>query len=287
MAGLELESHSPFPALLQGAGAAGCPQGPGCRWGDSHSPHLSGCTSAVRPRDAIARFGAVAVTIRALFQRAAYSHPSPPMAFFISFWLGIRHVLTEQTFCCPQNPLLRRGVMFSLCRCPEPALGWGQQGLGPGQHRKGKSGAVLRSRPTPGLEPGSGSLLSCRALIAFCFNILSCETRDATEECCPSLKGLWRVLVAQVCRELCVSPACLPYRSQFCSPQARLQEPRRLLVGPGRLATPRMPANCPMEVKFAGEKRIPPSFKASPAPGEGVQARHAAAIPCPQAPDLS
>lgn len=50
--------------------------------------------------------------------------PSFPLhGFFISFWLGIRHVLTEQTFCCPPNPPLRRGATSSLCRCPEPARG--------------------------------------------------------------------------------------------------------------------------------------------------------------------
>lgn len=29
--------------------------------------------------------------------------------------------------------------MSSLCRCPEPALGWGEAGLGPGQPFKGKA----------------------------------------------------------------------------------------------------------------------------------------------------
>ena len=65
----------------------------------------------------------------------------PSMAFFISFWLGIRHVLTEQTFCCPQNPPLRREATSSLCRCPKPVPGWGEPGLGPGQPFKGKAEA--------------------------------------------------------------------------------------------------------------------------------------------------
>lgn len=171
------------------------------------SPGVPGCTSTACPGDAVPPFGAVAVTVKALFQRAAYSHPSPPMAFFISFWLGIRHVLTEQTFCCPQNPPLRReATTSSLCRCPEPALGWGEPGLGLGQPFKGKAEpfqVASRSGARAWL------LLSCRALIAFSFHIPSCETGDATEERCPS-PGLWRVLVAQVCCELCISSAHLP-----------------------------------------------------------------------------
>lgn len=63
----------------------------------------------------------------------------PPWLFFISFWLGIRHVLTEQTFCCPQNPPPRREATSSLCRCPEPAPAWGEPGLGLGQPFQGRA----------------------------------------------------------------------------------------------------------------------------------------------------
>lgn len=87
---------------------------------------------------------AVAVTTGALFQRAAYSHPlSFPHGFFISFSLGIRHVLTEQTFCCSQNPPLRRAAMSSLCRCPEPVLGWQEPGIGAGAALQGESRTIL------------------------------------------------------------------------------------------------------------------------------------------------
>lgn len=75
------------------------------------------------------------------------------------------------------------------------------------------------------------------------------------------------------------------YRPLFRAPQARLREPR-LLVVLGRLARPRMPMNCPQELVFAGEKQIPPTLKASPVPGGLAKARRAAVSPRPQAQDL-
>lgn len=186
----------PLPSPLAGCWGCRVPAGSGVMVGNP-VPLVSPVAPVPHaPEMPFPPFGAVAVTVKALFQRAAYSHPSPPMAFFISFWLGIRHVLTEQTFCCPQNPPLRREVTSSRCRCPEPAPGWGEP-------FRGKAEPL---RVTSCTGAGARLPLSCGALIAFCFNIPSCETRDATKECCPSPMGLWRALVAQ----LCVSPAHLP-----------------------------------------------------------------------------
>lgn len=136
---LELESRSPFPALLQGAGAAGCAQGAGCRWGEL-IPLVSPATPApCTPEMTSSPLGLQLSLSELCFKGQLIPILPPPMAFFISFWLGIRHVLTEQTFCCPQNPPPRREATSSLCRCPEPVLGWGEPGLGPRQPFKGKA----------------------------------------------------------------------------------------------------------------------------------------------------
>lgn len=70
--------------------------------GDWHVPGWDPALLTSGSADALLPFGAVGVTVRALFRKGSSFPSFPPMAFFIGFWLRIRPVLTEQTLCCPQ-----------------------------------------------------------------------------------------------------------------------------------------------------------------------------------------
>lgn len=186
------ESHSPFPALCRMLGGISTPLSRAWRC----HPCLRGCGC-----QCWACFKGQQVPIL------------PPTAFFISFWSGIRHLLTEQTLCCPENPPLRSGAVSPLCQCPEPA----RLGLGLGHLSMGKAEPFWVTFCT-----GAGAWLQHSALLP-CFNLflLQCpshETRDATKEWLR-----WGFGVCQqpkVCRELHGSQ----HQSQLCSPQARLWE---------------------------------------------------------------
>lgn len=115
--------------------------------------------------------------------------PPPSRGVFIGFWSGIRHVLTEQTSRCAQNPLLRRDVLALLV--PGPALGWGQLGWGePGWGlAQPFEGNMEPFRVTSLTRARALSLLPGRALITFCSNILPWERREGChkERClCPA-----------------------------------------------------------------------------------------------------
>lgn len=179
-----------------------CPAPSQGAWRDPHSPPLPGCSSDLGPSPRGRH--------RRGFVSKGSSFPSfPPAAFFIGFWLGIRHVLTEQTFCYSQNPPLRRRAISLLCRCLEPVPGWGKPSLGLGQPFQAKAEAFQVASRT-----GAGAWLRLSAPLQsvnrFCSNIPPWGTGGASEDCCPPATGLWRVPVAPVSAELRVPPACLP-----------------------------------------------------------------------------
>lgn len=145
-------------------------------------------------------------------------------------------MLTEQTFCCPQNPRLTTEAIFSPCWVLSQSWDGAEPGLGQGF-------PILGSRPTLGwlfwgLEPSS-----CKKAGSTDRVLLSCPLLCSPARC-PCPVGVWCVPVAQRCASQPLSRCHLWFQPPLSSGRLLvvLSLHRRLKMG-GSLSLLRKKAN--------------------------------------------